>query len=1167
MDGMTMDHGLQVGGYSSEATGFTCRSRVRNALRRCLILCALAPVATGAPVRIRVVTAGSNTLVPNAYVALYAPDDPWRKPSYESIVSGGLTSFNPPAGSYRILAGAPGFQTTEQPLDATSPSSVVVSLMPLMERSGAVRDPVGMPIQSATVSTVNIGVSDLAARHLEVTSRAITDADGRWTLPLPPERSASLLVEAPGFAPAWVASRPADSNGSDVILQNGGQLRVQLDRTDAALLVTLAAENESDIPSGTQKQVWARPAISSTLERKSLAPGAYRIIVQSRDRSGLIAADAARVSVGVGTTSDVRMTLPPAASAPHVETFFLPGSSPRELAGLKGFSGLDAVRSAMETATGGVLIYLGSAPQASQLYALTADRLLIPQLARRPVPEQRRPIRAVALDRGFIALRLVPADEGSQLPDAGHATFRDCSFNHSLTLEVPIARDGGLLVPAPTDCQTLVLRMPRFASVSVPFTVKRKETTRLGDFHVTAAAEAELRVRRQPSGAVVAGAVVRVWRRLDDGRDAVIDERIADDSGTALLSALPIGTELRIEARDEKALASGSTSVQLVSGEHLVLDPFPIDDPAKVTITPRLSSRFRDLYPKARIAAVVLQPEPANDRERENRNDSLDEHGSVTFLNVRPGRWQLRVVVDTGEIAQPIDAEPFDLAAGDDRKVEPEIEPLVFAGRLVAHDLETQWTLAISDPAGMSGIRRRVRVRLDQTFGVILPRRGMYGVTARAGEAGEDIDIGDVEFTDTEQPVTIVVPEGSVVVKVRDHGSPAPLVALTLSGRRESHDGVRDLIRHDESDSEGVGRFIHLPQGRWVVRAMTTDHRVAEKAFVIDASAESQVELDLQPAAAIRGNVRDVGGQRLDVKEAFGEGLVSTADSRWWYGIAGVHRQQFGTLFLTSDSGDAVGSHFVPHDLHAPFMWLTLEEDHPRGLLVFLKSSVEMEAREVTPGAEGRRWTFEAPSDYGLGIVWSAEPLGDDRLALVTADGKPDVEERLTLRILGDEGVITTTILRTTRRFDRIRTAVDGVGHLAIVCETAWNVEATILDPGAPAEATWQKLGVPAENPVVLAVPDGFVAAWRDRESGRIRVHELNSRGASLDLFPTHERMPVVLQRAGDDDLLIASGSTYRRIPRNIAAAALLDWIHDVVESASRAFSGRDQSCPFSTCL
>ncbi|MBV9494571.1 MAG: carboxypeptidase regulatory-like domain-containing protein [Acidobacteria bacterium] len=793
-------------------------------------------------------------------MALYSPDDPWRKPSYEAVVSTGMASFNLRAGSYRMLAGAPGFQTTEQAVETTSPSSVV-ALMPLMETSGAVRDAAGVPIQGATVSTVNNGVSELGAQHLDTARRATTDAEGRWTLPLPPERSANLLIEAPGFAPAWRISRPADASESDAVLQKGGQLRVQLDRIDAALVITLVAEKANDIPSGTQKQVWARPATSPTLEWKSLAPGAYRIIVQSKDRSGLIAAEAAKVTVGIDTMSDVRVTLPAEASSPHVETLFLPGNSPRELAGLEGFAGPHAVRSAVETATGGALIYLGSAEQSSQLYAVTADRLVIPQWSQRPVADQRRPIRAVALDRGSVALRLIPADEASGLPDTAHATFRDCSFSHGPTLEVPVARDGRVTIPTPTECQTLVLSVPRFASVAVPLTVKRGETARLGDFRLTAAAEAELHVRRQPSGAIVAGAAVRVWRQLDDGREAVIDERTADGSGTAVLSALPTGTELRVEARDEQALASGSTNVQLAADQHLVLDPFAIDDPAKVTITPRLSSHFRDLYRKARIAAVVLQPEPAHDRDRPNRNDSLDEHGSVTFVNVRPARWQLRVVVDTGEIAQPIDAEPFDLAAGDDRKIDPEIEPLVFAGRLVAHDLETRWTLAISDPAGTNGIRRRVPVRLDQTFSVILPRRGTYGVTARAGEEGDDIDIGDVEFSDTQQPVTIVVPEGSVVVKVRDHGSPAPSVALTLSGRRESHDGVRELIRREESDAEGVFRFLHLPQGRWVVRAMTADHRVAEKAFGIDASDESQVELDLQPAAAIRGNVHDGSGQ------------------------------------------------------------------------------------------------------------------------------------------------------------------------------------------------------------------------------------------------------------------------------------------------------------------
>jgi hypothetical protein len=295
------------------------------------------------------------------------------------------------------------------------------------------------------------------------------------------------------------------------------------------------------------------------------------------------------------------------------------------------------------------------------------------------------------------------------------------------------------------------------------------------------------------------------------------------------------------------------------------------------------------------------------------------------------------------------------------------------------------------------------------------------------------------------------------------------------------------------------------------------------------------------------------------VDEPFGEGL-SAGGARWWYGTAGLRGRAFGTLFLSGEASAPPVEAFLPLGVHAPFLWLPLEGKQPRGLFVFFRNEQELEVREETPAAEGRRWTFEAPPDYGFGIVWSAEPLAGGRIALVTAEGRPDVEQHLNLRLLGDDGAIVSRTLRAAPRFDHIRTAIDAAGRLAIVTESARAVDVTTIDPTAHGDPSWRRLADAGRHPEVVSTRNGFVAAWLSpgtgtgsSDSGRIRIRELDSRGAALDLFPGNVRAPIVLQRAGDDELLVANGSVLQRVPDDIAAAALLDALHHTAESIAHA--------------
>lgn len=817
------------------------------------------------PVRVTVTGTGDETAIKNAYVSLYAPEAAWHRPSAETIARNGTATFRVRPGEYQILAGADGYQAGIQRISVSASwgGSVIVELLPNFLVSGTVTDRFGNPIRDARVSQVRIRLSDLALQQLGRAWVTSTDANGWWTLPMPTEWKLPISFEAPGFAPAWYVSRPEELPASaEIVLQQGGGLHLTLDRPDPEMIVTLAAVEATPgnkIPPDAQMQLWAKRASKTTLKWDSLPAGEYRLIAASRDTEGLFSSVLAVVRIDPAVATELRIKLPPAARPRALTTLFVKGKSAREFPGVQAWKhsgGPKLIPSAVEQASGGTLIHIGAT--AAVLFATTPDQLIIPSAA----IAAERPSPAATYDRGEATLRVIVTDASVRLPSSGMAFFGDCAQNRRFSLPVAVAKDGAVTVHAPSMCRTLTLQFPPLEAVVIPLLLKRGETKWLGEFRVAAGAEAEVHVRRNPSGSAVRGAVVRARADVED-RDVIVAEVIADDTGSAVLTGLPADEDLVIEAQ-ERGYETVSARVRIGPADRIVIDSLSISDPATLTVSPSLSARFREHYPKATIASVVLQPETGrNDTERTSRSDSLDEHGSTTFHDLQPGRWHLRVVVEAEESGQPIDAADIDVAAGEVRRVTPEIEPLMFEGRLVAHGSGTRWSVAIADPPGRSAIRRYFQVRPDRTFTAILPRRGIYEVRLRSDEKGSsDLEIGDVDFRDPTRAIEIVVPGGALLVKVRDRGEPASEIPVTLTMRRDSQSGgVKEIVRRAKTDTSGTTRFLTLPEGPWIARVSTADRRVAEKVSVVERDMESQVELDLEAASALRGVVRDGAGR------------------------------------------------------------------------------------------------------------------------------------------------------------------------------------------------------------------------------------------------------------------------------------------------------------------
>jgi hypothetical protein len=251
-----------------------------------LAFMALAARTHAAPVRVHVVAASTDGQTPRGvYFALYAADDPWREPTAETVAPGGDAVFQVEPGTYELLAYAGDREPAAQRLDVQErrPAEARIALVAAFEANGSVSDPAGRPVAGARVRLVHNGLSELAAAHIAKAFETKTDANGWWSLSVPTSRWTPLLIEAPGYAPAWLRS---DAKSGVVVLQPGGAVTLQLDRvdTDAVVLLSPVGELPGALTSTERyADLVSQPATPATLHWAAVAAGEYRVVVKPRN--------------------------------------------------------------------------------------------------------------------------------------------------------------------------------------------------------------------------------------------------------------------------------------------------------------------------------------------------------------------------------------------------------------------------------------------------------------------------------------------------------------------------------------------------------------------------------------------------------------------------------------------------------------------------------------------------------------------------------------------------------------------------------------------------------------------------------------------------------------------------------------------------------------------
>ncbi len=217
--------------------------------------------------------------VSGVYVALIPRDQPPSRTAVEAVVDGGVKWHDVPPGRYSLVAVAPSFDPSFRRIDIVAGKSLQVSmeLQLRVELTGKVVDVSGRPVAGATVCHPLVvmpallgRMSNLARQKALEYLRTTTDDHGSWKLAVSAGKASSLLIEAPGYGPAWVTSDPAKRELLPVTLRKGSSLRVVTNRPAPEFVLTLipSASIDTSIPLELQKQVWAREATTTVVESR-----------------------------------------------------------------------------------------------------------------------------------------------------------------------------------------------------------------------------------------------------------------------------------------------------------------------------------------------------------------------------------------------------------------------------------------------------------------------------------------------------------------------------------------------------------------------------------------------------------------------------------------------------------------------------------------------------------------------------------------------------------------------------------------------------------------------------------------------------------------------------------------------------------------------------------
>lgn len=845
------------------------------------------------PVRVRVTTAAAEA-IRDAYVALVPVWRPWSAPLVEEVTKTGSSVFRVPHGKYYVVAGAKGFQvSTEGPLMLVDASggNRNVSLKPLVRATGNVTDENGNALAGVSVHDSRgvivapfAKLSPLAVGLLSSDWSAVTDERGNWNLGVP-DGKVPLIFTAKGRAAQWRFYKTGDREPFEVsMFPAGATLRVTCDRSDPNIVMTLEREGNDppgSIPHSWQRQVWARWTKSTLITWTSLPVGVYSLYAKYVDPSFFMRrpVKVGSVTLSASETTELKVTIPPEMhAAGRVFRLYLDGVSPKDVDvdDLEAFAldpsgGVQRVPCAVQETIDGTLLYVRADGASAPVYGVTADRFIAATLDTADTTAEDSagpPVPATLHKRADAYLTLRSAEKDLQFPRTGFAVLRDCSKT-TTRVRVPIRiRNGNLAdFTAPAGCQSGVLSFAPFEPALLPKTLRAGDQS-LGEFVLHAAASADVRVVRDPGGAAVAGAIVRVMALPDDlsNRERIpAAEAETGADGWAHVDGVPVLRSLQFVAKVPGGDSSVGVEARAEPRGRLVIDPLSIPKPATLVIVPKLSARVHERFPSARVRVVFVEPVDALRSEEKQQQRPSEDASSLRFESLKPGTWRAAAFVEVAGTYALVKIDEVELKAGEERRIDAALEPIVFQGRVTARGKGVAAKLTLDNRSVQDIARHSFDSKNDGTFYAVLPNIGTYGVEAvRLDSQSDDIPLGDMDFTDPSRTMEIVLPPtATVVAHVRTGGRPVPNATVHILLTR-NFGRIEQGGRSRSTDLHGDAEFDHLVAGEWVFTARDEESgNGAEKSVVVGEGEDSDVNLDIEQSKGIHGIVYDASGVPL----------------------------------------------------------------------------------------------------------------------------------------------------------------------------------------------------------------------------------------------------------------------------------------------------------------
>lgn len=834
--------------------------------------CLLASAQAGIAAQVTVKAIGPDS----AYIAIVAEDRPWSDPAQESIGSG--ASWEVPAGSYRIVAGARGYATEFSEPIAIAQSDTRELRFPLTSLAtvkGFVVSEGGNPVARASVTSGfqrNV-LSAIAEAHLRSNSVAISSTNGSFAVFVRPETQ-RLIIEAAEYAPAVMdVALLAGKPSTTVVLRKGASLGLRWSapiepRSEKISLLPVDAALPAQMTRAEAIALWTRSITQSEPRWDGLPSGTYQIVMRSAGASSAPPpVDLGEVILAPGEQRSVNVVLParPAnqdASAGTFRVLVRDAELENENLHITHWSGSNRTKliPSIRRVAGGSLLTLDAPCSAGSVLVLDTLGEIGSTTLDGTCGET---IRVALAPRARLAARItVPS--GVRLPRFALLRATNCGAGGEMELPFAIA-DSRVSMTVPSNCSGFSVHASGFAPVTLP--------ARLADVRTIALREgaaAALRIRSAATADLMAGVRITAIRVHDlpairkdaDLESMALITAVSDASGWARMDGLPDEHVVFFLRAAGRRHAQVSEPYKLTPGTETVIDDLLLQPASNVHVT---VSRPEALADSLDLSAIELRPAGHNHWPRFLAITGAITPSGTVIEDVPPGSWEVQA---TGRLRNGFAIRAakttVDVVSGADQHVTLAIRDGLYQGRVTRAGAPVAGTINLKPADRRSGRRHSVAtIAADGTFLVLLEDAGEY--TARVQESSGGVSLNHyVAFTDPEKEVAIELPMRRITGRVVD-STGAPVSDAMVSATQQIADPGGEASARNTSD----GRFVlrSVATGTWAIVASTKSGQSEPAVVSVDVSDVDDVTLLLEPIQIVKVRLTDITG--APVREAF----------------------------------------------------------------------------------------------------------------------------------------------------------------------------------------------------------------------------------------------------------------------------------------------------------